>query len=343
MSRSLGLFLLILLWPLAAPAQNAPIRIAIAPEPPLVERTSDGHWHGAAVDLWRAVAAEQGWRYTIIPAPPDQLAAMVASDRADLALPVMVGAGSEQLAYSLPLYTAPLGIARKEEFVLLKVGRTLFTREFLRIALGVTLLLLVVGVAVWAVERNRNPDFGGDRSLARGIGVGFWFAGVTMTATGYGDKVPMTAAGRIMAMAWIILSMVITAGLTAALVSLAGLNRPDRVSLASAIEGEELGVVQSSPFARLVALNGKEAIRFSNVETALTALENGEVTVLLHDFRTLEAHAEGHQIRIDSTQEQTILYAFAINPASPARRPLDAAIGRTLQRFSWWQRFTEGG
>src|SRR5207248_8830215 len=71
------------------------------------------------------------------------------------------------------------------------------------------------GAAVWLAERRRNPQF--PVRPAPGIGSGIWWAGVTTSGVGYGDKVPITLRGRVLALIWMLVSLVLTVVLTAAL------------------------------------------------------------------------------------------------------------------------------
>lgn len=42
----------------------------------------------------------------------------------------------------------------------------------------------------------------------KGLGQAVWWAAVTMTTVGYGDKAPKTLGGRVVAVAWMLASIV---------------------------------------------------------------------------------------------------------------------------------------
>ena len=62
-------------------------------------------------------------------------------------------------------------------------------------------LLLIAAVLVWLSERRANPEDFSPQPL-RGIADGLWWAAVTLTTVGYGDKAPRTRAGRLLGIIW---------------------------------------------------------------------------------------------------------------------------------------------
>jgi len=63
----------------------------------------------------------------------------------------------------------------------------------LSVLLGVFIVLLVAASLAYLLERNAQPEFFGSIPQA------LWWAIVTLTTTGYGDAVPHTVAGRMLA------------------------------------------------------------------------------------------------------------------------------------------------
>ena len=68
------------------------------------------------------------------------------------------------------------------------------------------LLLFVVGNLIWLAERRRNADQF-PRQYLKGVGNGMWFALVTLTTVGYGDRAPLSKTGRAIAGVWMVMSL----------------------------------------------------------------------------------------------------------------------------------------
>ena len=80
--------------------------------------------------------------------------------------------------------------------------------EFLRVITLLLLVWLTAGALVWLFERRRNRAMFGDGPV-EGVGNGIWWAAVTMTTVGYGDKSPRTLGGRAVAIIWMLTSIVL--------------------------------------------------------------------------------------------------------------------------------------
>jgi len=74
----------------------------------------------------------------------------------------------------------------------LHVWRTLAAERVPRMILLFAATLVVSGLWIYVIERPSNPGF-------RSVGDGLWWALVTLTTIGYGDRYPITPAGRLVA------------------------------------------------------------------------------------------------------------------------------------------------
>lgn len=81
---------------------------------------------------------------------------------------------------------------------------------------GLVLLIilhLIIGGLIWFVERKDNPGFQHE-NVFKGVITGFWYAWVTMTTVGYGDYVPVTMLGRLIATVWMLVALVIISAIS---------------------------------------------------------------------------------------------------------------------------------
>lgn len=76
-----------------------------------------------------------------------------------------------------------------------------------------SLLVVILGVVIWLIEKRWNKDF--HRSFIKGSGTGFWWSIVSMTTVGYGDIVPKSPLGRSIAVIWLIIGVMIACVMTA--------------------------------------------------------------------------------------------------------------------------------
>ena len=68
-------------------------------------------------------------------------------------------------------------------------------------------LLVAMGVAMWLVEKPMRSTTG-DSAVAS-LRDGVYWGVVTMTTVGYGDKTPKTTGGRMIAILWMLVSVVL--------------------------------------------------------------------------------------------------------------------------------------
>ena len=81
---------------------------------------------------------------------------------------------------------------------------------------GMFITLVFTGYLLWFSERwGKQPSF--PRRFVEGTYDTIWWAFVTMTTVGYGDRVPITLVGRVIAVLWMLFSIIGTSCITSAI------------------------------------------------------------------------------------------------------------------------------
>ncbi len=328
-------------------ATDAELTVATRQAPPFAFRDGDGAWTGIAIDLWAAVADELDLRYRLVAA--ESLYDMItgtAAGRYDAAIAAVsiTPAREAEVDFTFPFYATGLGIAVDPAATggWLRVLRNIFTWQFAVVLAGLSAVLLAAGVAVWLFERRGN-DEEFRRDPVRGLGDGFWWAAVTMTTVGYGDKSPRTLGGRIVGLVWMFTAMIIVASFTAAIAaSLTVGQLGARVAGVSDLDSVRVGVVADSSGAESLARRRIDAIRFDDVERGLDALRAGRIDAFVHDRPLLlwvaeQDRAGGVRILPDEIGRED--YGIVLPEGADLREPLNRALLGYV-RTPGWERIT---
>ncbi len=139
------------------------------------------------------------------------------------------------------------------------------------------LLSLTAGAIVWLFESRGNPEmFGGGK--VKGSGHGIWWAVVTLTTVGYGDKMPKTFGGRMVALIWMFASVILIASFTAAITAHLTVGElKDRVRGLSDLPGVRVGFLAQSQSLNFLAGRGIAVLPFENIQDGLQAIVDNEI------------------------------------------------------------------
>ncbi len=254
--------------------------------PPFAMKTADGGWEGLAIELWQAIAKDLGVEYELKEYNNiDQIVAVVEKGELDVFAASAVTAPRETiLDFSHSFLTSGSAIAVPA--VISKHGLFYFTGHFVDrfvsldflLLIGILVLLsLAAGAMVWLFEGRRNREmFGG--GVIRGLGHGIWWALVTMTTVGYGDKAPKTLGGRIVALIWMFASIFLVASFTAAITASLTLGElSGKIRGLGDLHSVRVGSVAHSESLDFLTQRGIAVRPFENVQDGLQAIADGEI------------------------------------------------------------------
>ncbi len=312
--------------------------------PPFVMRTDDGQWSGPSIDLWTHIAAELKTDFEFREYAYDPAGLLAAIERREIdaavaAIP-MTTEGESRFDFSHPYFAAGLGIAVRTEP---QRGLAGFLTGFAAPQVFGTLavlisVLLLVGALMWLLERRqRGSQF--DSHPMRGIGEGLWWAAVTMTTTGYGDKVPVSWRGRTLGLLWMLASIFIIALFSATMASSLVVNRLQTgITGPADLARARVAAVSGTGGEQWLTVQGLQARTYPFVIQASKALQRGDVEALVYERAIL-----GHMIKQYGWRELHILphtlavrdYAIALPAGSPIKEPINRALLKVVHRPEW--------
>ncbi len=310
--------------------------------PPFAMKDSAGAWTGISIELWRQLAADLNLRFEFRELDLQGLLDGVKGGSLDAAVAALtITPEREQIFdFTHPFYTTGLGIAYAPQHKKpwLAVFKRFLSYAFLKVIVGLSLLLLIVGMLVWWFERKKNPgQFGGGGG--KGVAAGFWWSAVTMTTVGYGDKAPITFAGRIVALIWMFAAIIIISGFTAAITSSLTVTQ-----LESPVKGtKDLPKVRVGTLAHTTSASYLENNRISfraykRPEEALKEIVDGNLDAFVYDAPILRylVHKK-FPGRLDVLPQTFVRqdYGIALPEGSPLREPINRVLLKKIQDEAW--------
>lgn len=212
-----------------------------------------------------------------------------------------------------------------------KVANTFLSLDVL-LLIGLLLLLLVAAAhVIWWTERGDDSDFPVD--YREGVWEGFWWAAVTATTVGYGDKTPKGKSGRIFGLLWMFSGLFVLAYFTAGVAAAFAVDEiTGEINGPADLRGRSVAVPADSFANDFLERQGIASRSFATSETAYDALIAGEVDAIVHDATVLR-----HLVSIDERGgvrlTGLVFSEFGIGFAVPPESDLQEALNRSLLRL----------
>jgi ABC-type amino acid transport substrate-binding protein len=313
---------------------------------PFVTRGENGEWSGLSVNLMRKIAAQVKAEVEFRDYYHDTEALLLAVEHGEVdaaigTLPVSKE-GEARFDYSHPYFHSGLGIAVASEpdsSIMARLFRAV-PISFLLSTLSVFgVFMLIVGIAAWLFERKHNAGQFAPRPYP-GILDGVWWAAVTMTFTGYGDKIPTSTAGRLLTMVWMFISLCLLALFSSTLASsLTVSSLQHHINKIDDLKSSQVAAVTGSTGAAwLVAEEIPVARLYPSAVQAVKSVQRRDNEAVLHDRTVLNYMIKTYgwtdlAVLPDTVAPQN--YALVLPSNSPYRESINTALLHTIAQAEW--------
>jgi polar amino acid transport system substrate-binding protein len=328
----------------AEPSPAGPLRIAVYDVPPYGYVGPDGSISGISVDLWRRIAERLEQQYKLFPVSEmESVLIGLEQGRFDAAIGAITitPEREKRVDFSYPAHRSGIAVAlRKEKGPLSALkAYAAAASELGPLIFGSLAMLVLIGIAMWLIERS-HPAAQGLESSVVTLRDGLYWAIVTMTTVGYGDKTPKSSVGRVIAVCWMFASLVWVSLLSASLVSRLTAERVETRDVATNIDltRKKLAAVAQSSGAEYLDEHHLEYTKFKNLPDALDALAAGKSDTVVNSVGALQ-YLISKRYASSAEMPQGLLslsyMAIALPEHSPLKRPIDAALVKITSDPEW--------
>ncbi|HTX87547.1 MAG TPA: transporter substrate-binding domain-containing protein [Bacteroidales bacterium] len=331
-------FILILLAPNFLPqsfSYGSPrLKVGVVNIPPFI-MTDGKTFSGISIDLWRNLSDSLNldYEYDYYRSFPE-LTKAIETGQVDFSICPM-SVTSERLQdyrFTIPFYISRLGVAGRisygSDFV--KLVRIIFSWTTVRWILLLLPLTLLFSLLVWAAERKKNKE--NFRAGIHGIGDALWWAFVTMSTVGYGDKAPKTTLGRILTVIWMFVAIGIFVSVTSVLASRLTVNSMRSYGATTEdLKKSAVGTIATSGYSRFLDQSRISFHPYERLERGLQDVSTGKLDYFVYDETILKyvLQETGLDSKV-SVQPGAITLQYFCFPAPLSRQKLIDRINPVL-------------
>jgi polar amino acid transport system substrate-binding protein len=324
-------------------SQTRELVVGTKEAPPFAMKDEQGNWKGISIDLWRHVASSMGLQYHFTEADSvDALLDGLRTGNFDVAVAAITvtPAREQQVDFTTPYFHTGTGVAVQADRISnwLPVIHSMASYSFLQAAVALLGLTFLAGVLIWLFERRSNDAFSG--GVAQGLSSGVWWSTNAMTQRALeGGVVPTTLPGRVVAVIWMVVSVIAIALFTAGITSALTTKRlHGSVNSLADLSSVRVATVQGTETEDALS---RMRIKYRAVPSPLDgfdALKKGTVDALAYDRPILAwlIRQRGLSAELAEVTFEPQDYAIALRNDSALRKQLNVALLKA-EETEWWK------
>lgn len=297
----------------------------------------NGQRTGYAFDLWRDVARETGLEYEVqVVGSAQEMVDALVNRQADAAVGALSVTSKREalIDFSQPFYDSGLqilttGSATPFGEVIWQLLTNLFNWKLLGAFALLVFVMLMISHFVWLYEHKVNPDMW-PASYRHGLWESFWWTVSTLLVGGADNKGPVGVGGRIVAIIWMLLSIVLVSLLTASFsATLTVNNLKSDISGPNDLATRNVATISGSTAASWLSAHGANVRPYADLGQCIAALKAREVSAVVYDAPLLQYAVK--EDPDDSLQLVPVIfeqqnYAIGLRQDSPLRERINHAL-----------------
>ncbi len=304
---------------------------------------ADSVWKGISFDLFNHVSDKLNYEFKITGYELDELVLAVEKGEVDVAVaPLTITSEREaRMDFSHPYFISGLGIAVQSNSSggMWQTAKQIFSIEFFKAVGFLAIVLFVIGFITWLFERKKNREEFGD-GITKGLGSSFWWAAVTMTTVGYGDKSPKTVGGRLVALVWMFAAIIIISSFTAAIASsLTVTQLGGSITGVNDLYSVRVGTVEGSTSEEFLKERRINYFTYADVDGGFDDLAADRLDAFVHDSPLLKFKIKekklSNELTVLPNNLEPLSYGFAYPAESNLREPFNRLILEHITSTSW--------
>ncbi len=297
----------------------------------------DGRRVGYAAELWDQLARETKFEYDVqVVGTAQEIIDALKNKTADVGVgAISVTAKREEIIdFSQPFYESGLqvlvsgssGSFADNIFSLIK---NLFSLELIGAFLLLMVTMFIISHLVWRYEHKVNSDQWPEDYKA-GMWESVWWTLSTLLVGGADNKGPVGVGGRIVAIVWMLLSIVLVSLLTASFTTTLTINTlKGDINGPGDLPGRKVATVKGSTTETWLNSKGAKVVPLATPEECVVALKRGDVQAVVYDAPVLQYEAgklNDDKLQMVGPVFERQNYAFALQQDSTLREKLNQAL-----------------
>lgn len=336
----LALMLILVGQPVDAGQSDPVLKVGISPFSPFAILSDNGS-AGMSIDMWQAIALQidREFEYVVCKGVGDKLKRLEEGS-IDIAIGgiTITEEREEVFDFSHPVYETGLDILipKDGKMTLMGLISSLFKGQKLFFFGALLILMVLAGHIIWFVERSskkRTTSF--HQNYIPGVFEGMYWALITASTIGYGDKVPQRWIGRILAAIIILIFLPLFGFFIAQLSSdLTMQSLKSSITGPQDLRGKRIAVVDGTTSFRYMKNELAYLDLFENVEDAIDALLKGKVEAVVYDAPNLLYFANGEgkgKVAVVGKIFEPQNYGLAVPQGNHLRETINRAILKLIE------------